>query len=348
MNTRPFPALPPVAVVAALVLLCGCERAPREILLSGPAMGTTWTLRVIPDAAGASTGDLHAMVTATLEEIDESMSGYRPDSAVSRFNASSSTQWVDVPASLVAVVDQSLRVGATTGGAFDITVAPLVALWGFGTGRPRGHPPSDDEVAAARALTGQQHLAARPDGHALRKSLPLLSLDLDGIAPGFAVDLIAERLEAAGIERYMIEVGGEVRARGRNAHAGPWRIGIERPDERGRSVARVLHLDAMAVSTSGDYRDFFEVDGMRYSHTLDPRSGRPASHNLAAVTVVRPTATEADALSTALMVLGPGEGFELAERNGWAALFVERTAEGLRPRETTAFRRLSRAPESAT
>ncbi len=337
----------PLAVVATLALFGACDRGPQEILLSGPAMGTTWTLRAVPGEAGLDPGAVQSLVERSLAEVDDSMSGYRPDSALSRFNASVSTDWVDVPAALAAVVDQSLRIGAVTGGAFDITVSPLVSLWGFGTGTPREQPPADHEVAAARVLTGLRHLEERTLVPALRKGLPGLRLDLDGIAPGYAVDLLAERLEAAGVRRYMIEVGGEVRICGHNAQGKPWRIGIERPDEHGRSVARVLRLESMAVSTSGDYRDFFEADGVRYSHTLDPRSGRPVSHGLAAVTVLRPTAMEADALSTALMVLSPVEGLGLAERHGWAALFVERTATGLRPRETTAFKRLAGGPESA-
>jgi thiamine biosynthesis lipoprotein len=340
-------ALRPLAAVAALALLCACGRESREMVVSGPAMGTTWTLRAVPGEAGPDTGAVRSLVEQALAEVDESMSGYRPDSALSRFNASVSTDWVDVPSPLAAVVGQALRIGAVTDGAFDITVSPLVSLWGFGTGTPREQPPADHEVAAARTLTGLQHLEVRTAPPALRKGLPGLRLDLDAIAPGYAVDLLAERLEAAGIGRYMIEVGGEVRVRGHNAQGKPWRIGIERPDERGRSVARVLHLESMAVSTSGDYRDFFEANGARYSHTLDPRSGRPVSHGLASVTVLRPTALEADALATALMVLGPVEGLGLAERRGWAALFVERTPGGLRPRETTAFRRLARGPESA-
>ena len=171
------------------------------------------------------------------------------------------------------------------------------------------------------------------------KQVPELELDLDGIAPGEAVDLIAARLEAAGFGNYMIEVGGEVRAQGRNAAGLPWRIGVERPDESGRSVARVLHIDGMSVSTSGDYRDYFEAGGTHYGHTIDPVTGRPIAHALASVTILRPLAAEADALATALNVLGPQAGWELAEAQGWPALLIERTAGGYRQLETVAFSR---------
>lgn len=333
-------------VVTTLALLAACAPAPAQIVLSGPTMGTTWNLRVAPGAQDIDAGAVRQIVDSALAEVDAAMSTYRPDSAVSRFNSSDSSDWFAVPAMLAGLVAEALVIGETSGGAFDVTVAPVVTLWGFGTGTPREAPPTDEEVARTLSLTGQRYLAARLDPPGLRKDLPGLTLDLDAIAPGHAVDLIAGRLEADGISNYMIEVGGEVRVHGRNADGQPWRIGIERPDERGRTVARVLHLEAMAVSTSGDYRDFFEADGQRYSHTLDPRTGRPVTHTLASVTILRPTAAEADGLATALTVLGPEAGFELAENRGWAALFVQRTASGFSQRQTTAFARAAEARES--
>lgn len=336
----------PLLLASLLLAAGGCADARREIVLTGPTMGTTWNLRLVPPGKDTDPETVRRLVQQALDEVDAAMSTYRPDSAISRFNASASTDWVDVPAPLAELVSESLRIGAATGGAFDVTVAPLVALWGFGHGEPRQQPPSEMEIAEAKARTGQQRLQARVEPPALRKGLAGLAVDLDSIAPGFAVDLVAARLSAAGLDRYMIEIGGEVRVLGLNAGDHPWRIGIERPDEAGRTVSRVLQLEDAAVSTSGDYRDFFESAGIRYSHTLDPRSGRPVTHGLASVTVLRPTATEADALATALTVLGPQEGFELAQRLGWAALFIERTPGGFQPRETTAFTQASQAGES--
>jgi thiamine biosynthesis lipoprotein len=336
----------PVFGMVALALLASCTPPSRQIVLSGPAMGTTWHLRAVLPGRGADPDDVGEVLRTTLEEVDAAMSTYRPDSAISRFNASDSVDWLDVPQALADLVAESLRLGAISGGAFDITISPVVTLWGFGTGTPRQQPPTDEQVAAALALAGQGKLAARSDPPALRKAAAGLTLDLDAIAPGYAVDRVAERLEAKGIDNYMIEIGGEVRVHGRNLQGQPWRIGIERPDQDGRKLARVLDLVAMAVSTSGDYRDFFEAGGQRYSHTLDPRSGRPVTHSLASVTILRPTATEADGLATALSVLGPDEGFDLAESQGWAALFIQRTPDGFRERETTAFTSAANAPES--
>jgi len=351
--TQPASRLPqrfmPLAGLAmlALIAIVACVRAPREIVLTGAAMGTTWTLRVAPRQQGADAAAIRRLVQAALAEVDESMSTYRRDSSVSRFNAAGSTDWIDVPRPLAEVVAESQRIHALSGGAFDITVAPLVRLWGFGPAEPRSDPPTDESVSATLAACGASNLDVRLETPALRKRAPGLTLDLDAIAPGYAVDLVSARLGEAGFRRHMVEIGGELRVLGRNADGRPWRIGIERPDESGRSVARVLHLVDMAVSTSGDYRDFFEAAGQRYSHTLDPRTGRPVTHALASVTVLRPTATEADGLSTALMVLGPAAGFELAERMGWAALFIERGESGFSQRETTAFARAAQAGESA-
>jgi thiamine biosynthesis lipoprotein len=342
---RPKPRF--LALLAAALLLSACERPPREVVLTGPTMGTTWTVRVVPEGEGRIDAEtLRSLVQSSLEEVDAAMSTYRTDSAVSRFNASESLDWVAVPASLARLVELALQIGDATGGALDITVSPVVKLWGFGNAVRREQPPTDREIAAAQADTGQRHLAVQLEPPALRKARPGLTLDLDSIAPGYAADLLAERLEAAGQRRYMIDIGGELRVRGHNAQGEPWRIGIERPEALQRSVERVIRLEDGAVSTSGDYRDFFESAGVRYSHTLDPRSGRPVAHGLASVTVLRPTAAEADGIATALTVLGPIEGYELAERLGWAALFIERTPDGFRHRETGAFKQAAQTRES--
>jgi len=333
------------AVTSGLLALPGCQGGTDELVLSGPTMGSTYTVRVTDGARAESSA--RQLVEAALADVDVAMSSYRQDSELARFNESRSTDWFAVSGLLADTVDRSLRLGKLTGGAFDITVAPLVQLWGFGPADPLPRPPAEEQVTARLQRAGQVHLQLRQTPPALRKQLPGLELDLDGIAPGAAVDLIATRLEAAGFHDYMIEVGGEVRAHGRNAAGAPWRIGIERPDEHGRSVGRVLHIAGMSVSTSGDYRDYFEVGGRRYGHTIDPATGRPVADTLASVTVLRPLAAEADALATALTVLGPEAGWSLAEAQGWPALFVERTPDGYRQRETGTFARYAAGGESS-
>lgn len=332
------------AMACGLLALPGCQAGTDELVLSGQTMGSTYTVRITNGTAAEPSA--HQLIEAALAEVDATMSSYRQDSELARFNQSRSTEWFAVSGLLADTVARSLRIGELTGGAFDVTLAPVIQLWGFGPADPVTRPPADEQVSARLQHTGQAHLQVRPAPPALRKQVPGLELNLDGIAPGQAVDLIATRLEAAGFRDYMIEVGGEVRAQGRNASGSRWRIGIERPDERGRSVGRVLHLDGMSVSTSGDYRDYFEVGGRRYGHTIDPTTGRPVVNTLASVTVLRPLAAEADALATALTVLGPEAGWTLAEARGWPALFIERTLDGYRQRETIAFARYVAGEES--
>ncbi len=328
-----------------MLSLAGCQDRQAELVLTGPTMGSTYTIRVA-DGTRAEPA-IRQLVESTLADVDAALSLYRPDSELVRFNRSRSTDWVPVSALLADTVARSLRLGELTGGAFDVTLAPVVQLWGFGPADPRQQPPGDDQVGERLQDTGLDRLQARQDPPALRKHAPELELDLDGIAPGEAVDLIAARLAAAGFPDYMIEVGGEIRAQGRNAAGRSWRIGIERPDVRGRSVGRVLHIEGMAVSTSGDYRDYFEAGDRRYGHTIDPATGRPVDHTLASVTVLRPLAAEADALATALTVLGAEAGWDLAEAQGWPALFIERAPDGYRQRETTAFARYAAGGQSA-
>jgi thiamine biosynthesis lipoprotein len=184
---------------------------------------------------------------------------------------------------------------------------------------------------------GYTHLGIRPSPAAIRKDIPDLYVDLSSIAQGYTVDRVAERLENLGIANYLVEIGGELRGKGLNQLGGHWRIGIERPTPGDRSVYTIIKIADVGVSTSGDYRDYFERDGQRYSHIIDPQTGRPVSHRLASVTVVSENTMRADALSTALMVLGPEDGYHLAEQTGLAAYFIIKTDAGFTDRETPAF-----------
>ena len=204
-------------------------------MLSGPTMGTTYTVKVAAPPASVDGARLRATIDDVLAQIDRSMSGYRGDSEVARFNASASTQWYDVSADLAAVVQAALDISEASGGAFDITVAPLVAAWGFG---PAGEPkvlPSAEQIAQIEATVGYRKLHVRLDPPALRKDVAELSIDLNGIAPGFAVDRLADRLQALQIENFMIDIGGEIRARGRNARGEPWHIAVEHPVDTQRA-----------------------------------------------------------------------------------------------------------------
>ncbi len=322
------------AAAAAALLLCACSTGDAVVELRGATMGTVYTVKVVAPPAGLDGAALQPEIDAILGRITDRMSTWEPDSELSRFNASATTQWVAVSDETARVVREALAVSRLTEGAFDVTVGPLVDLWGFGAAPRSDESPSEAQVAAAREKVGYQRLHVREESPALRKDHPELRVDLSAIAKGYAVDQVAEHLESRGFGAYMVEVGGEVRARGPHPRGGPWRIGIEKPIAGGRSVQRVLHVEDGGLATSGDYRNFVERDGQRLSHTIDPRSGRPVTHRLASVTVVADSCMRADALATGLLALGPEKAADLARREAIAALFLIRGEEGFREEAT--------------
>lgn len=332
-----------IVLRASLVLFvaacAGCSQAkpPSSWKIEGRTMGTTFSVAVAdPDGrlAGAppDLAPVAAEIEAALEDVARQMSTYRPDSEISRFNASRSTDPMTVSEGFARVVARALEIHRLTGGAYDVTVAPLVQLWGFGPAVPRDSPPSDEEIRSALAAVGSDKLEASLDPPSLRKLDPAVRIDLNSIAPGYAVDLLCEILDRRGFDSYLVDVGGEFRAKGRGPNGGPWRVGVERPVRGaapGGALQEVVELRDEALATSGDYRAYFEHDGVEYSHTIDPATGRPVRHNLASATILAPDCTTADALATAVLVLGPEEGARLVERSpGVRALFVLRMEGG--------------------
>jgi thiamine biosynthesis lipoprotein len=332
-------------VLAAGLLVAACGRAAAPERFHGPTMGTTYSIEVTRRPAAVGREQLQAAIDEVLEETDRHLSTYDAASEISRFNASATTEPVEVSEPLGSVVAIANEVSVASGGAFDITVGPLVRAWGFGdeeTGPVTA--PDAQELARLRAEAGFGKLQSLSGRRALRKAVPGLQLDVNGIAPGYAVDRIAERFDALGVHDYLIELGGEVRARGLSPAGRPWRVAVETPLAGERKPYALVELDGLSASTSGDYRDFRIVDGHRVSHTIDPRSGAPVTHRLASVCVVDASAARADAFATAMMVLGPEQGMALANRLGLAALFIERTAngEGFTEQATPGFQRLRR------
>ncbi len=335
-----------LAMLAALMLaglLAGCGPREQTLRLVGQTMGTSWSVQVSRPPAGLDQAALYARISAELAAVNDQMSTYQTDSELSRFNAADSTDWFRVSAELVRLVDSALAISMLTDGAFDVTVGPLVNLWGFGPAVTADQLPAQAEIDAARARVGWGLLATRTEPPALRKARADLYVDLSAIAKGYGVDRLAAVVAEAGITDYLVEIGGELYGRGLNAAGEPWQIAIERPDPGRRAVLQVVALQDRAMATSGDYRNFFELDGARYSHTIDPATGRPVDHQVASVTVLAERCAEADAWATALLVLGPERGRALADARGLAALFVERVAaagpedDALRLTESAAF-----------
>ena len=318
-------------------MLAACGNEPETLDLHGRTMGTSYSVRIVvpPGDSPVALEALRQRVAARLEGLDNLFSTYRPDSEVSRFNAQPGVEWFGVSPDFLAVLEQSVSVGRITGGAFDATVGPLVELWGFGAGETSERIPDPEEVGGLLQATGSGHLQWRESPPAVRRTRPGVRLDFSAIAKGYAVDRIWELLSEAGLQDYLVEVGGEVRTRGRPADGRDWSIGIENPD--GSGVADAVPLRDAAIATSGDYRNFFEHEGRRYSHVIDPRTGWTVAHDLASVTVVSPTAARADALATALLVLGPVAGMELAEHEEIAALLAVRADESLELMRSSAY-----------
>ena len=320
----------PRALIALIALLAAGagfgllrpEASVAELHMSGRTMGTTYSVKYRPAKAVPSLKAMQSEVDALLAEINHTMSTYDQESELSRFNRLRTTDWVPASASLFAVIKAALEIGAQSEGAFDITVGPLVNLWGFG---PEFHPdrvPLEGDIAAGRTRSGLDKVLLREIPPAIRKHRPDVFLDLSGIAKGYGVDRVAELMTAHGIEHYMVEIGGEIRVRGLKSHETPWRIAIEKPLSGERSVHTLLTLSDIALATSGNYRNFFEIAGRRYSHTIDPTTGWPVDNHLVSVTVLAETSMRADAWATAFQVLGPERGMAIAERLNLPVLFV--------------------------
>lgn len=300
---------------------------PRAVTaLVGQTMGTTYSVKVVTGPLGdAAQKALHREIEQTLDAVNAEMSTYRPDSELSRLNTSPSTDPQPASAPLRAVLAEALRIGRLSDGAFDVTVGPLVNAWGFG---PDGEqsPPDEATLTALRSRIGLDKIRLGED--TVTKARPDVYVDLSAIAKGHGVDRIAETLERLGHREYLVEIGGELRARGDNGEGRTWRVGIEKPDPDARAIHEIIALDDAALATSGDYRNYYERDGKRISHTIDPRTGRPIEHRLASVSVVHPSCATADALATALNVLGPDAGYRLAVEQALPALFIVRGEDG--------------------
>ena len=303
-------------------------------------MGSLYTVKITgarysPSLEAAARG----AVASALDAVDSAMSTYRPRSELSRFNARRATSRVVLSPDLVSVFALARQVSAATSGAFDVTVAPMVDAWGFGPGR-RERIVDDAEVRALARGVGWKLLDLDESAGTLSKAHAGVRADLSGIAKGYGVDKAAQALETLGIEHYLIDAGGEVRTRGHNSESRPWQVAIEQPVAGPRQPRYVVPLSGLAMATSGDYRICFEQDGRRYSHEIDPASGRPIDNRLTSVSVVAASGALADAMGK-LIVLGPQRGYARALSLGLAAHFIVREADGtLRDLMTPAFAKL--------
>ncbi len=317
------------------LLLAACEVGEAPLKLAGQTMGTTWHVTLIAPGAVA-VDDIESNIEGILARVNAEMSTYQPDSQILRFNQQSPDVWFPVSGDFLRVLETALDVGARSGYAYDVTVAPLVDIWGFGPADALVMPPSEEAIESARDRVGQGRLQLDAErGRIMQREA--VSLDFSSLAKGFAVDRIAEMLQQRGIDRFMVEVGGEIRLSGLSAREDLWRIAIERPDASTRSVVQPISLTDVAIATSGDYRNFFQLDGQRYSHMIDPRTGWPVAHDLVSVTVVHPSCMVADAWATALAVIGADRAMVLAQEQALAVYFIRRVGDELIHTHTPLF-----------
>ncbi len=306
--------------------------------LSGETMGTTWSLSAICSPA-VDDAALWRELTACVDRVVAEMSTWVASSDLSRFNRSAG-EWQPLPDWFFTVLTCALDVARDSGGAYDPTVGPLVNLWGFGPAPRRGRAPSAAAIGAALAHANWARIEIDRAGRRARQPGGMY-VDLSAIAKGFAVDAVAGHIEALGVGSYLVEIGGELRGRGVKADGHPWWVSVEPPGGTGApAVDLVIALHDLSIATSGDYRRGFSEGGRWYSHTIDPRSGTPVEHGLSTVSVLHRDCVMADALSTALMVLGPGDGLAFAEARALPALFVTRTPGGPEPIATSALEAL--------
>jgi thiamine biosynthesis lipoprotein len=332
-------ALASAFTALVFAVLAGCSFQPEEKIweISGPVFGTSYHINVVLTEDPEKLETLASGIDEVLEDVDASMSTWRDDSELSLFNQrNDQSEWVPVSAGLFEVLQKAREISSMTGGAFDVTIGPVVNLWGFG---PQARPeqvPSEESLAMALAATGYEKLELRADPPAVRATPPQY-VDLSAIAKGYGVDAVARFLENEGIEAYLVEIGGEVRVNGRKPDGSTWRLAIEQPVSEGREVNRVVALESRAMATSGDYRNYYESEGRRYSHTIDPETGKPIAHRLASVTVIADDCMTADALATGFNVMGYEQANELAVRENIPAYFIVRTEEGFETHQTPAF-----------
>ncbi|VEB66866.1 Thiamine biosynthesis lipoprotein ApbE precursor [Providencia rustigianii] len=327
----------PVLLFAATLFLAACG-GPEQQNLQGQTMGTYYSVKYVTDSSEPTPEVIQTEIDKRLEEVNDQMSTYRPGSELSRFNQSTE---VNVPfpvsAATAKVVSKAIEINKLTDGSLDVTVGPLVNLWGFGPEGRVTKAPTDEDLAKRRAWIGIDKLAVQDNN--LIKTIPELYVDLSSIAKGYGVDVVAEYLESLNINNYMVDIGGEVRTKGKNGKDAPWRIAIEKPATDGvsQTAQEIIEPGDLSIATSGDYRNYFEQDGVHFSHTIDPKTGKPISHKLVSITVLANDCMTADGLSTGLNVLGPEAGLALAEKMNVPVFMIVKTDKGFEERYTKAF-----------
>lgn len=326
--------LTPVFLLLLLLSACQPAQTAREYELQGKTMGTYYVVKFYADQQ-PDLAALQQELDTELELINDLMSTYRPESELMRFNLQQTTEPVTLTEQTATVIAEAIRIGEQSAGVLDITVGPLTELWGFGAQGRVIRAPEPEQLNAVRQYVGLDKIEL--NGLSLRKTDARVAIDLSTIAKGYGVDRLAEILLSHGYERFMVDIGGDMRL-GAVKPTGPWKIAVEKPVSHERSVQRIIALNDLAIATSGDYRNYFEENGIRYSHLLDPHTGHPIQHKTVSSTVIHPAAISADGYATTLNVLPAEEALAFANKHAIALLLVVKTEQGFEERYSDAFK----------
>lgn len=337
-------------VMVGITLLASCDNVTEKnrntLVIEGKTMGTFYRVS-LAGVDNRREAALRQQIEAQLAEDDHQLSTYKEDSVLSQFNQYQGNVPQPISAGMADAIVTSLRIGQKTSGAMDITVGPLVNLWGFGPKKQPIKTPSDAQIDAARGEIGLQHLKViqQGDGQYLQKDLPGMYVDLSTVGEGYATDHLARLIESNGISNYLVSVGGAVVSRGDNAKGKPWQVAIQKPTDKETAVQAIVDLQGMGISTSGSYSNYYELDGKRLSHIIDPATGHPITHKLVSATVIAPTALEADGWDTGLMVLGTKKAMALAEKEHLAVYLITKKGDSFEVHMTPQFKAYLKAPE---
>lgn len=327
-----------IPLLISVCALVGCETKTPESAIEGMTQGTSYHIKIVPALQPAELESLHSSVEAALADIDNKLSNYRDDSEISKLNQQKTSEWLSAPTEIIELIDIARHVYDLSNGCYDLTVKPIFDLWGFS--RHENRVPTQEEINAVLAHVGMNKLETDKANLRLRKLDPDLKIDLSSIAQGYSVGVLANLLEAKGVQNYLVEIGGEMKVKGRNASNSAWRVAIEKPSPFTREIQRVLDIhqeNGTAIMTAGTYRNFFEEKGRSYSHILNPKTGSPVTHNLLSVTVLHDDPTWADAWDTALLCVGETEASKIVEAEHLKTLLIYKQGDALKEQMSSAF-----------
>ncbi len=323
-------------IISLLFLVFSCTSPVKEevLTINGNTMGTTFSVK-FTSPSPVDIIEIEKDINSLLIELNRQMSTYIPNSELSRFNKSTDTTWVSVSEDLAYVVNSAQKISEISEGLFDITIGPAVNIWGFGPDNKPQFVPNKEAIEKALKLVGYKNIQVKLNPPEIKKSNPNVYCDLSAIAKGFGVDIVSEYLTQKGLTNYLVEIGGELRASGAK-FKDKWKVGISVPSQD-NTIQETITLSNQSMATSGDYWNYFEEDGIRYSHTINPITGKPITHKLASVTVVAKTCMEADALATAIDVMGPELGLKFATKNELNVYFIVKGKNGFESFSTESF-----------